>query len=41
MKRIKYLLLFSLILMGSTSSDFVDTEGYSVKEVNAPGNGIA
>jgi hypothetical protein len=33
MKRIKYLLLFSLILMGSTSSDFVDTEGYSVKKL--------
>jgi hypothetical protein len=34
MKRIKYLLLFSLILMGSTSSDFIDKEGYSVKELS-------
>jgi hypothetical protein len=34
MKRIKYLLLFSLILVGSTSSDFVKSEGFRVMQLS-------
>jgi hypothetical protein len=34
MTRIKYMLLFSLILVGSTSSDFVISEGHSVKQLS-------
>ncbi len=34
MKRIKYLLLFSLILVGSTSSDFVKSERQSITQLS-------
>lgn len=34
MKRIKYILFFSLILVGSTSSDFVKSEGFRVMQLS-------